>query len=67
MLEISLVVATFRKGNTYVFAAPIIRDSEVGGSNPLAPTSNLQTHQQFTVVSGNALFSFCGQIVDKFS
>ena len=57
----------FRKGNTYVFAAPIIRDREVGGSNPLAPTSNLQTHQQFTVVSGNALFSFCGQIVDKFS
>ena len=30
----------FRKGNTYVFAALIIRDREVGGSNPLAPTNN---------------------------
>ena len=34
----SLVAATFEKANTYVFAAPIIRDREVGGSNPLAPT-----------------------------
>jgi len=33
-----LVAATFEKANTYVFAAPIIRDREVGGSNPLAPT-----------------------------
>ena len=39
-LEISLVAATFEKANTYVFAAPIIRDREVGGSNPLAPTNN---------------------------
>ena len=37
-LRISLVTATFEKANTYVFAAPIIRDREVGGSNPLAPT-----------------------------
>ncbi len=37
----SLVAATFEKANTYVFAAPIIRDREVGGSNPLAPTSYL--------------------------
>jgi len=36
----SLVAATFEKANTYVFAAPIIRDREVGGSNPLAPTIN---------------------------
>src|SRR6187549_178512 len=36
----SLVAATFEKENTYVFAAPIIRDREVGGSNPLAPTNN---------------------------
>jgi hypothetical protein len=35
----SLVAATFEKANTYVFAAPIIRDREVGGSNPLAPTN----------------------------
>jgi hypothetical protein len=39
--RISLVAETFEKANTYVFAAPIIRDREVGGSNPLAPTSNL--------------------------
>jgi hypothetical protein len=41
----SLVAATFEKANTYVFAAPIIRDREVGGSNPLAPTNNLHPHQ----------------------
>ena len=39
----SLVAATFEKANTYVFAALIIRDREVGGSNPLAPTSQF-TH-----------------------
>ena len=32
----SLVAATFEKANTYVFAAPIIRDRELVGSNPLA-------------------------------
>jgi|SRR4030095_6844986 hypothetical protein len=37
----SLVAATFEKANTYAFAAPIIRDREVGGSNPLAPTINI--------------------------
>jgi hypothetical protein len=36
----SLVAATFEKAKTYVFAAPIIRDREVGGSNPLAATNN---------------------------
>jgi hypothetical protein len=39
---ISLVAATFEKANTYVFAAPIIRDREVGGSNPLAPTNYIK-------------------------
>ena len=29
----------FRKGKYYVFAEAIIRDREVGGSNPLAPTT----------------------------
>jgi len=38
-----LVAATFEKANTYVFAALIIRDREVGGSNPLAPTNNSQS------------------------
>jgi len=48
--RISLVAATFEKANTYVFAAPIIRDREVGGSNPLAPTNSLTFHQLNTVV-----------------
>ena len=33
------MAATFEKANTYVYAALIIRDREVGGSNPLAPTT----------------------------
>jgi hypothetical protein len=35
----SVVAATFEKANTYVFAEPLVRDREVGGSNPLAPTT----------------------------
>jgi hypothetical protein len=34
-----LVAATFEKTKTYVFAATAIWDREVGGSNPLAPTT----------------------------
>jgi hypothetical protein len=37
-LNETLVAATFSKAKTYVFARLIIRDREVGGSNPLAPT-----------------------------
>ena len=37
-LNKTLVAATSLKAKTYVFARPIIRDREVGGSNPLAPT-----------------------------
>ena len=37
-----MVAATFEKANTYVFAAPIIRGREVGGSNPLAPTNHFK-------------------------
>ena len=36
--SIFLVAATFEKAKTYVFTEPVIRDREVGGSNPLAPT-----------------------------
>jgi hypothetical protein len=50
-LENSLVAATFEKANTYVFAALIIRDREVGGSNPLAPTSFLINEPPLTVAS----------------
>jgi hypothetical protein len=38
----SLVAATFEKAKTYVFAETLIRDREVGGSNPLAPTIYFQ-------------------------
>jgi hypothetical protein len=41
-LSISLVAATYSKAKTYVFARPRIRDREVGGSNPLAPTIYLR-------------------------
>lgn len=36
--KIFLVAATFEKAKTYVFAEPLIRDREVGGSDPLAST-----------------------------
>jgi hypothetical protein len=52
------VAATFEKANTYVFAAPIIRDREVGGSNPLAPTT---TYLQSTTV----FVRRGGQFVDR--
>jgi hypothetical protein len=61
----SLVAATFEKANTYVFAAPIIRDREVGGSNPLAPTNQLQFTQTITADSHCQPFflawPICGQ------
>jgi hypothetical protein len=38
----TLVAATFSKPKTYVFAHLKIRDREVGGSNPLAPTNNIR-------------------------
>jgi len=38
----SVVAATFEKANTYVFAGLSVRDREVGGSNPLAPTISIQ-------------------------
>jgi len=36
-----MVAATFEKAITYIFAEPLVWDREVGGSNPLAPTKNL--------------------------
>jgi len=38
----TLVAATFEKTKTYVFAEPLIRDREVGGSDPLAPTKKIK-------------------------
>jgi hypothetical protein len=52
------MAATFEKANTYVFAAPIIRDREVGGSNPLAPTIKINDLRL-------PAYFICGQFVDK--
>ena len=54
----------FRKGKDLSFVEPTVRDREVGGSNPLAPTNNLP-ESITTVVSVNGRFSSCGQFVDK--
>jgi hypothetical protein len=43
-VRIFLVAATFEKAKTYVFIEPVVRDREVGGSNPLAPTIKTKTH-----------------------
>jgi hypothetical protein len=58
------VAATFEKANTYVFAAPIIRDREVGGSNPLAPTNNLHLIKYLRSLFLGTVFA-CGQFVAK--
>jgi len=43
-----LVAATLEKAKTYVFTEPVIRDPEVGGSNPLGPTSFLHLVKHLT-------------------
>ena len=40
------MAATFEKAKTYVFTEPVIRDREVGGSNPLAPTTSSEVVQE---------------------
>ena len=57
----SLVAATFEKANTYVFAAPIIRDREVGGSNPLAPTNYIKHLRLPAKVAVLVLWQDCGR------
>ena len=54
-----LVAATFEKANTYVFAAPIIRDREVGGSNPLAPTKIFKHLRLPAKVAVLVLWQYC--------
>jgi hypothetical protein len=48
------MAATFEKAKTYVFAAPIIWDREVGGSNPLAPTINIIPINSYNSHSSNS-------------
>src|ERR1044072_4902881 len=57
----SLVAATFEKANTYVFAALIIRDREVGGSNPLAPTNHFKHLRLPVKVAVLVLWQDCGR------
>ena len=57
----SSVAATFEKANTYVFAALIIRDREVGGSNPLAPTNYIKHLRLPSEVAVLVLWQDCGR------
>ena len=55
------MAATFEKANTYVFAATIIRDREVGGSNPLAPTTTFKHLRLPAKVAVLVLWQDCGR------
>jgi len=56
-LNKTLVAASLEKAKTYVFARLIIRDREVGGSNPLAPTIYFQA---LTAIGNGRRYSFVG-------
>jgi hypothetical protein len=58
----TLVAATFSKAKTYVFARLKIRDREVGGSNPLAPTNIFKA---LTAASIGGLFFWWWQICGR--
>ena len=53
------MAATFERANTYVFAEPIIRDREVGGSNPLTPTNNIKHLRLRAKVAVRVLWQDC--------
>jgi hypothetical protein len=56
----SVVAATFEKAKTYVFAEPLVWDREVGGSNPLAPTNNLNLSKAYsTHVPSESVGALC--------
>ncbi len=44
-----VVAATREKSETYVFDGIKVRDREVGGSNPLAPTKNIRKSEVLAV------------------
>ena len=60
------MAATFEKANTYVFAAPIIRDREVGGSNLLAPTIRINYLRLPTLAAVFHLWQICGHVENYF-
>ena len=61
-----MVAATFEKARTYVFAEPLVWDREVGGSNPLAPTNNLNLIHNLESVEYESGFSMCPICVLKY-
>ena len=61
-LEIPWWLQLSKKVNTYVFAAPIIRDREVGGSNPLAPTNQFKHLRLPAKVAVLVLWPICGHV-----
>ena len=54
------MAATFSKAKTYVFARLKIREREVGGSNPLAPTIYFQHLRPQRSAAGCHLWPICG-------
>ena len=59
-----MVAATPEKSKTYVFDDAKVRDREVGGSNPLAPTNNLHGSNFLrSPLSGDrfSVWPICGQ------
>jgi hypothetical protein len=57
------VAATFEKAITYDFAELVVRDREVGGSNPLAPTSQINNLRLPVVAAVFLVWPICGHFV----
>jgi hypothetical protein len=62
-----MVAATFEKAKTYVFAKPLVRDREVGGSNPLAPTSQINNLRLPVVAAVFLVWPLCEHFVQVLS
>ncbi len=58
----TLVAATFEKAKTYIFAGTYVWDREVGGSNPLAPTINLNPFNNLERYGSTGLFLCVGSL-----
>jgi len=56
-----MVAATFEKAKTYVFAEPLVWDREVGGSNPLAPTTNINNLRLPALAAVFLVWPICGR------
>jgi len=56
-----VVAATFEKAITYVFAELAVWDREVGGSNPLAPTTNINNLRLPALAAVFLVWPICGR------